>query len=52
MDEATTKSFKDSLDKMRAKVVAAKGESVEGLPKIDQAKINLFAKPSKTRETD
>ncbi len=42
MDKEQIQNFKISIDNMRAKVIQAKGESVEGLsklPSVDKTKI-------------
>ena len=50
MDETTIKKLQESINKMRAKVVAAKGSAVEGLTPLPEQKEKTVVKPSKTRE--
>lgn len=50
MDETTIKKLQESINKMRAKVVAAKGSAVEGLTPLPVPKEKPVAKSSKTRE--
>lgn len=52
MDKSKIKSFKAGIDKMRAKVIAVKGKSVEGLTPIETSKVKSSAVSSKTRESD
>lgn len=50
MDDATIKKLQNSLQNMRVKVVAAKGESVEGLTPVSQGKSKTKSGPVKDRE--
>ena len=52
MDKSKIKSFKASIDKMRAKVIAVKGKSVEGLTPVETSKVKSSAVSSKTREAE
>lgn len=52
MDEATIKNFQQSLNRMRSKVVAAKGEAVKGLSKVLKTEEKTVTAPVKTREAN
>ncbi len=50
MDNTQITQFKKSLDNMRAKVIAAKGKSVDGLTPLTNLKTKKNVASSKTRE--
>lgn len=52
MDEAAIKKFQQSLQNMRSKVVAAKGEAVKGLSKVLVTEDKAVSVPVKTREAN
>lgn len=52
MDKAFVKKMENSLKNMRAKVIVAKGQAVEGLSKISVNKNNKVSKNPKLRETN
>lgn len=52
MDDKQITKFKESINNMRAKVIAAKGKSVEGLSPITISKPKHAVVSNKVRETN
>lgn len=52
MDDKQIKKFQKSINDMRAKVIAAKGESVEGLSSVNTNKPKRAIVSNKIRETN
>ncbi len=52
MDKEQINKFKMSIDNMRAKVIQAKGESVEGLSKLPVMDKSKIVKKSKELENN
>lgn len=51
MDYKTVKKFQDSLNNMRAKVIAAKGTKVEGLTPLPQHQAQQKSSHTQERES-
>lgn len=52
MDQTQVNHFKESLENMRIKVIAAKGETVEGLSKLPAKTDKAILAQSKIREAN